>query len=266
MMPKFDDLLAKLWEDYIRFNPHARAIHRLLRERGESIANDHIALRTFDDPRINIEVLSQAFLQFGYQQAGEYAFTEKKLDAKHFAHRDETMPKVFISQLRLREFSKQLQQIVEKLVQQVDLAITQPWDFPASGRPWRISYADYETLLKESEYAAWLSAFGFRANHFTVDVGAMSTFQSLEQFNQFIKEAGYPLNTSGGEIKGTPANYLQQSSTLAGEIEVDFIEGPRTIPACYYEFAKRYVQPDGTRFEGFIVKSADKIFESTNRR
>ena len=49
-------------------------------------------------------------------------------------------------------------------------------------------------------------------------------------------------------------------------MEVEFTDGTHVVPACYYEFARRYVQADGTRFEGFIAKSADKIFESTDRR
>jgi hypothetical protein len=265
-MSSLSMLFDKLWEEYVQANPHAQSIHDLLADRGESIHNDHVAFRTFNDPRINVDVLSQAFLDFGYRRAGEYGFEEKKLNAQHLAPPEDGLPKVFISELRVQEFSPQLQQIVSKLLEQVDRTATREWDFSASGRPWNIAYADYEHLRRESEYAAWLSAFGFLANHFTVDVGQMKTFASLEQFNEFIKDSGYPLNTSGGEIKGSPAEYLEQSSTLAGEIEVVFSDGTHAIPACYYEFARRYIQADGRRFEGFIAKSADKIFESTDRQ
>jgi len=44
------------------------------------------------------------------------------------------------------------------------------------------------------------------------------------------------------------------------------IEGEFDITGCYYEFAKRYKTSDGKLFRGFIAKSADKIFESTNRK
>jgi len=36
------------------------------------------------------------------------------------------------------------------------------------------------------------------------------------------------------------------------------------IPSCYYEFARRYEDKNGELYGGFIAKSADKIFESTD--
>ena len=47
---------------------------------------------------------------------------------------------------------------------------------------------------------------------------------------------------------------------------VGFAEGSKEVPCCYYEFAERFRMPDGKLFSGFIAKSADKIFESTNSR
>ena len=59
------------------------------------------------DSRINIEVLSQVFINAGFQEIGDYHFTEKKLYAKHFEHPSlENAPRVFISQLLLEEFTK----------------------------------------------------------------------------------------------------------------------------------------------------------------
>lgn len=72
------------------------------------------------------------------------------------------------------------------------------------------------------------------------------------------------MNDSGGEIKGTPQQLLEQSSTRAGKLPVHFEEGIHEIPACYYEFARRYPDQDGRMYSGFIAKSADKIFESTD--
>ena len=82
--------------------------------------------------------------------------------------------------------------------------------------------------------------------------------------NEFLKEKGFLLNTVEGEIKGTPEELLEQSSTKAGIIEVDFLEGKYSIPSCYYEFARRYPDKNGRLYSGFIAKSADKIFESTD--
>ena len=71
------------------------------------------------------------------------------------------------------------------------------------------------------------------------------------------------MNTSGGEVKGSKEVCLEQSSTLANTIEVEFKDGKLNIPACYYEFAKRYALKDGNLYKGFVAASADKIFEST---
>jgi hypothetical protein len=75
---------------------------------------------------------------------------------------------------------------------------------------------------------------------------------------------GFMMNTAGGEIKGTKEELLKQSSIMADIVEVEFVEGKYRIPACYYEFAERFPLPDGKLYNGFIAKSADKIFESTN--
>ena len=87
---------------------------------------------------------------------------------------------------------------------------------------------------------------------------------TIEKVNQLLKDNGFRLNDAGGEIKGTPGELLEQSSTRAGILPVTFIEGVFEIPSCYYEFARRYPDADGQLYSGFIAKSADKIFESTN--
>jgi len=265
-MQKLYHLLDQLWAYYVRLNPHAQQIHDMLDERGESVTNDHIAFRTYDDPRVNIDVLARPFVDSGYEQMGQYTFTEKKLDARHYEHPEPTLPKVFISQLQTNQFSPQLNEKVQGLIDQIPESELSRWDLPVAGRPWEVSYQDYEAIRNESEYASWLAAFGFCANHFTVLINALKSIEGLEQFNQLLKENGFELNTSGGEIKGSPDQLLEQSSTLGSQVEVNFSDGPHMIPGCYYEFARRYPGPDGKLFQGFITKSADRIFESTDRR
>ncbi len=72
------------------------------------------------------------------------------------------------------------------------------------------------------------------------------------------------MNSSGGEIKGSREELLQQSSIMADRSMVEFKEGMREVPSCYYEFALRFKDKEGELYEGFIAASADKIFESTN--
>jgi hypothetical protein len=151
------------------------------------------------------------------------------------------------------------------LINRIPAGLTSRPDWIASGRPWPIDYTTYEALGRESEYAAWMAAFGFRANHFTVFANALRTFPGLVGLNHFLKANGFRLNAAGGEIKGSPAIYLEQSSTLANIAPVDFTGGPRPVPGCYYEFARRHPMPNGALFQGFNEKSADKIFESTDR-
>ena len=265
-MQRIDDLLERLWIDYRTLNPQAEAIHALLQSRGERVVNDHVALRTYNDPRVGLETLSAAFIRHGYTPRGDYSFPEKKLEARHFEHPSGKLPRVFISELKLQEFSPALQSTVKRLIDQMPPELPGRWDFPVAGRKWNVSWADYESLRKETEYGAWMAAFGFRANHFTVLVNALESFADLSELNAFLKKNGFKLNSSGGEIKGSPEVYLEQSSTLADQADVDFTDGPRRIPACYYEFALRHKMPDGRLYSGFVEKSADKIFESTNKR
>jgi hypothetical protein len=265
-MSQATTLFERLWASYVEVTPLAGRIHKLLQERGETVVNDHIALRTFDHPDVCIEVLDRAFVDFGYQPAESYEFAAKKLHACHYEHEHPSAPKVFISALELDHCSESLREIVDGLVAQLPAGLSASPYFPASGRPWSISFETYEALARESEYAAWVAAFGFRPNHFTIDVGSLTTFGSLAELNAFLVENGVALNQSGGVIKGTPADYLEQSATLAEEVEIEFADGPHRVPSCYYEFARRYPLPSGELFQGFVTGSADRLFESTDRR
>jgi len=264
--PQFNQLLQRLWTDFTEINPQAGAIHRLLESRGEVIVNDHIAFRTFADPRVGVEILERPFRAAGYVKKGEYRFETKKLVACHYEHTDAQLPKIFISELLVHEFSCDLQRVVNEMLDEIPAALLDDPELCAAGRPWDISIPIYEALAAESEYAGWLAAFGFRANHFTVLVNALQTVTSLAELNEIIRGAGFALNAEGGEIKGSPDDLLEQSSTLASQVEATFSDGQILIPGCYYEFARRYELPDGSLFNGFVPQSADKIFQSTDRR
>lgn len=260
-----ETLLNKMWTDYCELNPAAKKIHDLFVARGDTVANDHIALRTFNHPVLGIESLARHFKKYGYQEKGEYFFVEKKLYAKHYEHTNEKMPKIFISELELEKVSPFVRETVEKLISEMPKDILENELFPMIGRPWKMTHALYAELAKESEYASWVAAYGFRPNHFTVSINDLNSFKSIEELNQFVKSEGFILNSSGGEIKGTTADFLEQSSTMASEIPVKFDDGTFNIPGCYYEFAKRYPLSNGRLYQGFVAKSADKIFESTNK-
>lgn len=261
-------IFEKLWLNYTTQNPSVLKVYNSFRNIDEVVENDHIAFRTFNDSRINIEVLAQVFLKAGYKEMRQYNFEAKKLNAKHYEiPGDSSAPRVFISELRVEEFSTKFQQRIRHLLDSIDKKTYQNPDLIFLGNIWgKPSFEIYRELKEESEYAAWLYVYGFCANHFTVSINALKKLNTIEKVNEHLKQNGFTLNSSGGEIKGTPDELLQQSSIMAERIPVEFIEGMHEIPGCYYEFAIRYPDSNGKLYNGFIAKSADKIFESTNNK
>lgn len=262
----YQAIFDRLWQQYSTEIKAAGDIYRLFSEQGETVINDHIALRTFNDPRVGVDVLAQAFLKAGYIEKGQYDFPNKHLNAKHYEHPDGLAPKVFISELVCEAFSPWLQDTVKSLVDQISPAtLADSEQLLFSLTPWGpLSYDVYKKLLAESQYAAWMYAYGYRANHFTIFVNHLTQFPEIKDVNNFLKQHGYTLNSAEGEIKGTPEQLLEQSSIMAEKQQVAFEEGMFEIPSCYYEFAKRYPTAEGELYQGFIAASADKIFESTH--
>ena len=162
-----EEVFEKLWFDYTNQNPSALKIYNVFKNEGEEVFNDHIAFRTFDDARIDINVLSKVFIERGYVEKGQYEFKEKHLYAKHFEHEsDKDAPRVFISQLKTKDFSKFLQETVKQAVDNADLKKLSSDELIFSGNIWGVpSYDTYLKLREESEYAAWVYVYGFRANH-----------------------------------------------------------------------------------------------------
>ena len=262
------EIFDNLWNEYTDRTPSAQKIKELFSNKGNEIYNDHVAFRTFDDVRVNIEVLAKPFIAAGYVECGEYTFEAKKLYAKHFEHAtDKNAPRVFISQLKTTEFSFELQAVVKNMIDAIPQEALTSGELVFKGRLWeQPSFDVYERLQTETEYAAWLYVNGFRSNHFTVDVNKLDTFDSLQEVNEFLKNNGFKMNTSGGEIKGTPAQLLEQSSVLADKIPIAFKEVTKEITSCYYEFSFRHAMENGELYSGFIAGSADKIFESTDMK
>lgn len=251
----------KLWRDYISITPDAKPIHDLIGQHG-IVTNDHIAFRTFNKSPIALADFTTFLKNFGYKVAGNYTFVDKHLLSHHYEHEsDPTQPKIFVSELVLEDCSEKLQKFCLSLLkhaQKIELPFC-PWP--------KISYKDYQWLMAESEFAAWVSAFGLRANHFTVLVNALyaGSIKNIEQLNHLLTSQGFILNDKGGEVKGTVEEGLKQSSTMAKEITWEFADGTHPILSCYYEFAERFPGKQGSLYQGFITQSADKIFESTYR-
>jgi hypothetical protein len=260
-----DELLATLWESYQRITPLATRIHDLLTRRGEVFRNDHIAIRTFEAPGMGLEPMSSLFANTGYVPIDDYQFPAKKLTARAFKTPKGDGPRIFISAIHLDQLPGEAQVAIQSLIDRVPphplrTHLENPDLWPMA------SWATYQDLLKVSEYAAWVAAFGLRANHFTVHANDLTTFSDLEELRDFLMQEGFRLNDQG-RIQGNEAMGLAQFSTLAELIPWSFAGETQSIPSCYYEFAFRY--PDaktGALFEGFIPDSANKIFESTDTR
>jgi 2-oxoadipate dioxygenase/decarboxylase len=260
------ELLDAMWRDYVAITPAAARIHALLEDRGETVFNDHVALRTFGAPAIGLEVLARPFERLGWAPRDRYRFADKHLRARWWQHPDPALPKIFISELVIAELSPAARARIAGLLAQVPAGFDARLDLSRAARPWTADRATYQALLAESEYAAWLAAFGLRVNHFTIDVGRLATFDGLAAVCAFLAGHGLALSDAGGLIKGTPADRLEQASTRADEVEVAFADGPARVPSCYYELARRYPVPSGELFQGFVPASADRLFESTDVR
>lgn len=255
-MDKINKLFKELWNEYTKVNPQTQEILDLFKEKEQSeIHNDHIALRTIKSDLIGIDQVAETFINLGYEKKDFYTFDQKKLDAYYYAHPNKEYPKVFISEIRPEDLSDFAQEQINNILSYIN----ENTNLLTSGTNWPKSYEVYNKLYKESEYLAWFYAYGFIPNHFTVSVNKLKTFKNLNEVNEWLESKGFVLNNSGGKIKGSPEEYLEQSSTMASKKEVQFNEGKYLIPSCYYEFALRH-----NGYEGFIAKSADKIFESTN--
>jgi len=253
-----------LWGDFAAIAPQAAAIHERLEAHGEHVRNDHVAFRTFNLSPISLEQLEPHVLRLGYTQLDEYRFEDKHLRARAYVCADS--PRIFLSELLCEELSGWAQKTIAQLITRV------PPDFASgpevfwAGRPWGpLRFADYERLSNESEYAGWLAALGLRPNHFTVAINHLTRLTSVESVLAFVETAGYRVNEAGGRVKGSRDVLLEQGSTLADRVSVEFADGPRTIPTCYYEFALRHKDGSGNLYEGFVPTSADRIFESTHR-
>jgi len=259
------EFFSVLWQQYTRVTPLAKQIYSLFSEDNQEIINDHVAFRTFDLYPLNIDNLEPFIIALGYDFFEDYYFPNKHLYAKSFIATDPQLPKIFISQLLCSKLSSENQLFVQSLCQDITATEVNSIAVLTKGRLWnKPSWLQYQTLLADSEYAAWLSVMGLRANHFTISINHLKNFQTIKQVNHFLKDNGFILNSSGGEIKGSAQEYLQQSSTMADKINFQCSGGDiHQINSCYYEFALRYPLKNGELFQGFVAASADKIFEST---
>ena len=288
-------LLDKLQSSYSAKSIVSLKARQVIESMGGHYVNDHIAFRSLGLPGFGIASISAPFLELGYKHSGDYHFEKKKLKAIHLEYpEDPTLPKIFISELKVERMSPGVQSFLRSHVRQVDSSFgrgvigldsvnldhidsirhaiaatflhldSTPW-------PW-VSHKDYTMLKEESEYASWVAALGNRVNHFTLAVHHSEVFGSISNINQAMQRVGIKLNDSGGLVKGSKEVKLEQSSTVADMVYWPFAGNKlEVIPYAYIEFAYRFPNDPKQKkpwkhedlYHGFEEMSADKIFEST---
>ena len=227
---------------------------------------DHVAIRTYATPRLEMRRLESVIERAGYVKTGTYDFKEKRLRAASYSHRSSPLPRIFVSELIVNTFGNEVQEIIERCdARQEHDAADLLWNPRCSWRS--ISSDEFEVLLAESEYAAWVGAYGLRVNHFTVGFEQLSGYHSLGEVNRHLQENGFRLNGGKQAIQGSEGGLFEQSSTVAELVDWTFGDGEvRRVRSCYVEFARRYQDKSGLLFDGFVTSHADNIFESTDMK
>lgn len=260
-----ETFFAALWQDYIEITPQAERIKNLFIASDGKVVNDHVAFRTFAATPLALDKLEPLILSLGYKRQDSYDFKAKKLRAHSFIHPDPEVPKIFCSELLTEQLSEPAQAIIARYTAQITTQPLNPSVF-WSGRHWEMpSIDDYNRLMAETEYGAWLLALGVRVNHFTISINHLSRTKTINDVLARVQEAGFAINAVGGEVKGSPATLLEQGSTMADRQRFTFAGGEQhEIATCFYEFALRHPNAEGEIYQGFVEANADKIFESTN--
>tara|TARA_B100000780_G_scaffold95902_2_gene66875 strand:+ start:4907 stop:5809 length:903 start_codon:yes stop_codon:yes gene_type:complete len=251
------------------------------------IINDHIAFRTMGVEHLGISSFEKIFLKHGYKKRDFYSFEQKKLNAYWYSHHEKNMPRIFISELKVDQLSKNAQSIIKHYTSQIkndpvddiDLNSSEEIINFLSNPLWSLPSLDhYNQLLKETEYGSWVIYNRYYLNHYTISVHELKkSYNSLENFNKFLLKIGIKLNDSGGVIKKSKDGLLLQSSSVANKINANFKEGKSLISGSYVEFAERKILPkfkelesnkinSSHRRDGFETSNADKIFESTYQK
>lgn len=247
-----------------------------------SVPNDHMAIRTIANDTIGLDAIERLLSSIGFVPKDYYAFPDKHLRARWFAPPEtRSMPRLFVSELLLSEMSSPVQRLLSRYIDKKAFrpsaegsgnvsppALRSPllsgieladwFDAPISAT--LPTLPEYQTLLDESEYAAWTLMNGNRVNHCTIAVSFLNQpYNSLEKFMQIASdEWRLPLHNDGA-IQCSDDGRIKQSSTAAitSPLMLRRSSTPIKVPGSFVEFIER-------DREGFEAQNANAIFESTN--
>ncbi len=258
---QINQFIQQLWFDYLHVTPQAQVISKAFEMAGESLINDHVAIRTFDLAPMDIAMLEQHILNMGYTHFAPYEYDASHLKAWSYLPPEEGLPKIFFSELITEQLSYKSQQIIHRLVGEIPLEVIKRPQVFWAGRLWSMpTWQEYQLLLEESEYAAWLSVMGLRANHFSMSVNHLKQTPEMDQVLNKVEALGFSLNTEGGRIKGSRLDLLEQGSTLPDQMLMHFADGSEhSVTTCYYEFARRYPDYPGHLYDGFMPMNINNL-------
>ncbi len=297
-----DMLIGNLWQSYLRRVPYARTYVDLVESMGGEVKFDHLAFRTLNtttgEQPSGILALSHLLHHLGYRKAGTYRFEKQKLSAVHFEHSGGKLPRMFVSQLEVRELPGWAihlihdvvddspyilsdeaielmnclatdgsinQEAAEILVEELTGYFRRPWKMPSK-----------ETMLRindVSQYAAWVLLHGNSVNHFAASFNdqRVKGWPDLESACMALTEAGVPLKS---EIEGDTDSPLRQTATMPvvenyqfPDLRDDFDDMEWTY--AYLELTERgYIGQGDDRklFSGFITNQASHLFKMTQTR
>lgn len=287
-------LNAALFLDLLDRVPTAARYVASLRQKGETIAFDHGALRTIDGPTGALPSGCAAFTRFltplGYAVAGLYPLPRLKMTGRALVHRDlpETVPQFFVSELHVSELPETAQAAAARVFGQsrdplgaaewaaldalgrdgscsLDQAATiVSGALHAFGRQHPVpALSDYETLLDHSKEAAWIATEGNAFNHATTRTA------DIEALAEELRQAGYPMKP---EVEVSQNGRVRQTATLADRVWrlfrlPDGSETLREVPGSFYEFITRDIDPaTGMLDLTFDSGNATGIFEVTRQQ
>jgi hypothetical protein len=291
-------LIERLWVQYAQRVPYTSNYIDLLHEKNGNLAIDHVAFRTFNthtgEQPEGIRAIKHILNFLGYKPVSKYKFPKKRLNSAHFEHPDETLPKIFISQLEVNELPDWAQSMIDETVRNTRYLLSdrslellallgdneylpvEAADYLVDDlvqyfrRPWNIPTKDDVLKLNDvSQFGAWVLIHGNAVNHFAVLVNGQGVKQwpDLETTIDALVSAGIPMKEG---IEGELGSKLRQTATLASKEEVD-VKGENGFEKivwtyAYLEFAERgYIDEDGNKklFSGFLGPQANQLFDLT---
>ena len=291
-------LIDRLWIKFVERVPYANQYAGLINKMGGKIVIDHLAFRTFNvhsgEQPEGIRAIKHILNFLEYKPITTYNFTKKKLTAVHFEHPDQTLPKIFVSQLEVQELPEWAQFMINSTVHNTSYLLSdkslelfgileESGTLPVEAadylvddlvhyfhRPWNIPLKEDVLKINDiSQYGAWVLLHGNSVNHFAVFVNDQDVkeWPDLETTCKALAEAGVPMKEC---IEGLPESKLRQSATLAVKEEVK-VKGENGFEKilwtyAYLEFTQRnYIEENGVRklFSGFLAEQASHLFDLT---